>query len=376
MSSQTDDTASHEAPVLRAADDVWEIRGHREVVCAARDPERFSSSFSAHLHLPNGLDGELHGDFRALVEHYMTPQRTAALEPLLRAVANELIAERVADDGGPVRVDAVADLGAPFAVRAQTRWLGWPHTLEQTLLDWIDANHAASRSGVRARNAAVAAQFDAIIHSLLAPRRAAGDEAPDDVTTELMRDESLGRPLADEEIVSILRNWTGGDLGSLALCVGVIGQFLATNPALAGRIRSGVSRAELAAIVDEILRLDDPFVSSRRIAACPVELGGARIESGERVRLDWTVANLDPAAFSDPNAFDPDGNAEHNLVYGTGPHSCPGRALATAELCILVEELLAATERIEFDPLSAPDRAKPPTGGYARVPLLLWPRQP
>lgn len=361
----------------RAADGVWELRGHREVTAAARDPERFSSRFSAHLHLPNGLDGDDHRAFRALIERYMTSRRTAALEPVLSAVARELVGELAGGGSGrdgAVRLDAVAELGAPFAVRAQTRWLGWPPELEQTLLDWIDANHAASRSGVRARNDAVARQFDELIHSVLAPRRAAGDDAPDDVTTELMRDESLGRPLADEEIVSILRNWTGGDLGSLALCVGVIAHFLATNTAIFERIGSGIARGELAAIVDEILRLDDPFVSSRRVAGCPVELDGVPIAAGDRLRLDWAVANRDPAAFDDPELFDPVANAGRNLVYGAGPHHCPGRELATAELCILVEELSAWAERIELDPRSSPVRAEPPTGGFARVPLLVWPR--
>lgn len=373
MTSQPD-TSLSEPPVQRAVDGVWELRSHELVADAARDPERFSSRFSAHLHLPNGLDGEQHRAYRTLIDRYMTPGRVAALEPQLRRVARELVAELAgggSDRGAAVRLDAVAGLGAPFAVRAQTCWLGWPHELEQTLLDWIEANHEASRSGIRARNDAVAREFDGIIHSVLAPRRAAGDGAADDVTTELMRDEALGRPLTDEEIVSILRNWTGGDLGSLALCVGVIAHFLATNTAVFERIRSGIGRTELAAIVDEILRIDDPFLYSRRVTACPVDAGGTAIAAGERVRLDWAAANRDPGVFEQPERFDPAAHADRNLVYGAGPHHCPGRSLATTELCLLVEELVAASERIELDPAASPQRAEFPIGGYARVPLLI-----
>ena len=75
----------------------------------------------------------------------------------------------------------------------------------------------------------------------------------------------------------MLRNWTGGDLGSIALCVGVILHYLATNEALQDRLRSGVSDAELDATIDEILRIDDPFLSNRRITTCPVEVAGVRI---------------------------------------------------------------------------------------------------
>ena len=191
------------------------------------------------------------------------------------------------------------------------------------------------------------------------------------MTAELIADESLGRPLSDEELVSILRNWTGGDLGSLALCVGVVMHFLATHPAVAARIRAGVPTGKLGAIIDEILRIDDPFVASRRIAACPIETGGSRIETGEPIRRDWASANRDPDRFTDPLAFDPALNAAGNLVYGTGPHVCPGRALATLELCVLTEALVAATESIELDPGNEPVRSQPPAGGWERVPLLV-----
>lgn len=364
------------AALARAADGVWEVCGHAEVTRAARDPQRFSSRVSAHLQLPNGLDGAEHREYRALVDRYLTADRVRALEPMLRTVARELVGELFsfsgAGAGEPVAIDAVVDLGAPFAVRAQTRWLGWPAGLEPRLLAWMADNYAATRSGDTTRRAEVAHRFDAIIRSVLAPRRAAGARAPDDVTTELIRDESIGRPLEDDELVSILRNWTGGDLGSIALCVGVILHFLAAHRELQDRTRAGVGRTELGAIVDEILRRDDPFVANRRITTCPVELGGVRLAAGERLRLNWTAANVDPRAFAEPAGFDPVGHAAANVVYGTGPHVCPGRELATTELCILLEELFAAAGRIELDPAAAPRRAEPPVGGYARVPLLLW----
>ena len=46
-------------------------------------------------------------------------------------------------------------------------------------------------------------------------------------------------PLRDEEIVSIVRNWTGSDLGSIALCAGVLVSALTTMPSVAERLRVG-----------------------------------------------------------------------------------------------------------------------------------------
>ena len=87
--------------------------------------------------------------------------------------------------------------------------------------------------------------------------------------------------------------------------------------------------------------------------------------------MHWTSANRDAAVFSDPDAFDPAANAEHNLVYGIGPHVCPGRPLATLELRVAVQEALAATEWIDWAPGEQAEREVAPVGGYARVPVVL-----
>ena len=38
----------------------------------------------------------------------------------------------------PARVEAVTDLGAAYAVRLQSRWLGWDPALEPELLRWVE----------------------------------------------------------------------------------------------------------------------------------------------------------------------------------------------------------------------------------------------
>ncbi|MCY1157729.1 MAG: cytochrome [Citricoccus sp.] len=216
---------------------------HADVLAAAWDTEVFSSAVSRFLQLPNGLDGVEHAAFRRLIEPYFTDERMAALEPEVREVARQVCAEVVRAAGaGAVRCDAVSELGSRFAVRAMTRWLGWPADLEPTLLEWMADNQAATRSGRLDATADVARRYDEIIGSVLAPRRDGGDDPdgrPQDVTAELMRDQAPGRPLRDEELVSVLRNWTGGDLGSIALSLGVVLHYLATHRWLQDRVRSG-----------------------------------------------------------------------------------------------------------------------------------------
>ena len=353
-------------PVAHGSDGTWTLFTHADVTAAALDHETFSNAVSRHLQVPNGLDGDEHTALRAVVNKYFTPDRMQAVEPALRQVAADLVAELDVPGG----LDAV-EVGSRFAVRAQSVWLGWPADLEDELLQWMADNHAATRSRDRARTAEVAQRFDAIIRSLTDARRHAGADAPADVTTDLVREQVDGRALTDEEIVSILRNWTGGDLGSMALCAGVVLTYLADHPDLQARLRSGVSDHELDSVLDEILRIDNPFVSNRRVATTPVTVGGRHIAAGDTVLLNWTSANRDPETFGDPDAFDPDANAPHNLVYGIGKHVCPGRPLATLELRVLTRAILNATAAVEPDPERPREREEPPLGGFAVAPLRL-----
>src|SRR5699024_7534567 len=212
--------------------DAWMLRGHQVVREAALDDVTFSSKVSRFLQVPNGMDGEEHDRFRALTDRYLTDERVHALEPVFTEIAEHVVSDAI-DRGGIA--DAVG-LGAQFAVRASSAWLGWPASIEAELLDWVRANWEATRSGQFARTAAVAAWYNSIISALIATRK---KTPTDDVTSELMRDEFLGRSLTEEEITSILRNWTGGDLGSMALCVGVVLAYLADEPELQELLRSG-----------------------------------------------------------------------------------------------------------------------------------------
>jgi cytochrome P450 len=354
--------------VVRNVQGEWVLLSHELVVQAALDHDRFSSAVSSHLHVPNGLDSAEHTAYREALDRFFTPEALAPFHDDFRAVAAHLIASLLRGRS----VDAVSEIGTRFAVRAQSTWLGWPVELEERLVAWVAENHAATRSGDTSWTKQVAADFDALIQSVLEPRRgAASGGGADDVTDKLMRTEVNGRPLTDAEIVSVLRNWTGGDLGSIALCVGVLVHYLATHSDLQDRMRAGVSDAELDATLDEILRIDDPFVSNRRITTCPVALGGAELPEGARVKLHWTSANRDEAVFGHPDILDPSGNAGRNLVYGIGKHACPGRLLATLEMRIAVRELLAATASIALDPQRRSKRAVSPVGGWAKVPVVL-----
>ncbi len=371
MSSPSGPRPQHQAVRLTA---------HADVVAAATDPCSFSSATSRHLHVPNTMDGQEHAVFRAIVDSYMTDAKVADLEPMFGQVAENIVANLPRNRP----VDAMGDLGAPFAVRAQCLWLGWPLDLEDELLGWMADNHAATRAQIPQQNAEVAAAFDAIVRRQVEAREAAraadpGRE-PQDVTEQLLLEQVHDRPLSTPEIVSMLRNWTAGDLSSLSQCVGVVVRRLADEPRLQARVRALVAgldaysthRAELDAIIDECLRIEDPFVSNRRVATCPVTLpSGTTVQADTPIVLDWAQANRDPAVFGNPDEFNPEGNRARNVVYGAGPHVCPGRGLSTAELRAVIVALMRGTNNLLPDPKSRPVPEELPLAGWSSVPVVL-----
>ena len=338
---------------------------HADVVTAASDPATFSSAVSAHRMAPNSLDQPEHSAFRAVIDRFFTPERMEALEPRVRRIAHNIIAALPRG----ATVDAVAEIGYPLAVRAQADWLGW-QGIEDELLAWMAENHSATRSRDRPRTIAVAAAFDEIVLAQVRRRRQMGDAAPKDPTTELLAVTVEGEFLPDADIVSILRNWTAGDLGSMAAAVGVVLYFLAMNPEVQDALRADAGN--LAGAIEEMLRIDDPFLVSRRITTGTTRLAGHVLEPGTRIYLNWTSANRDESVFRNPNAYRPEEHAPHNLVYGTGMHVCPGRPLATMELVVAVQTLLGMTARFDLAVDAKPIRETYPLGGWRQVPLRLY----
>ena len=361
--------------------DTVRLTRHADVVAAANDAQAFSSRTSSHLHVPNGMDGDEHRAYRAVVDRQLTPRIVAELQPMLDEAARTIVAALAP---GTV-FDAVDDLGAAFAVRAQCRWLGWPVEVEDELRAWMARNYAAAREPDPAVNARIAAEFDDLVNRQVTAHRAMrgpGLPVVDDATHRLLDERVHDRPLTNDEIVSILRNWTAGDLGSMARCVGVVVHRLAQHPrwqqrlrALARGVRGGgsdalVQRHKFDAILGECLRIDDPFVANKRVTTCPVTTpSGMEIAEGTSVLLDWTAANVDPAVFTDH--FDPRAHGQHNLVFGIGPHVCPGRDLSYAELRAVIMALLEGSSLIEPARDQHPTRFDPPLGGWATMPVVL-----
>jgi cytochrome P450 len=341
----------------------WSLFRHADVVDALTDPDTFSSVVSLHPGVPSGFDPPRHTAYRSIIDPYFAPDQMKKFEPACRELASELVGAIPRE----AEVDFVEQIALPFALRAQRTWLGWPIETEAVLREWIVRSSEATHGGDRSQLALVAQEFDETIRTVLDSVREGSDAG--EVTTRLLAEQIDGLPLNDEELVSILRNWTVGELGSISASVGIIAHYLATHQNLQDHLRG--TPGDLPAAIDEMLRIDPPLITSRRTTTRAVTLSGRTIAAGERVSLFWASADRDEDVFGDPDEFHPEANAADNLLYGRGIHYCPGAPLARLELLVLVEELFSGTDRIIPARNSQPPRARYPAGGFESLPLIV-----
>lgn len=358
------DEVRRRCPVAWSEQLHWSLFRHDDVMRALRDHAAFSNAVSSYLSVPNGMDPPEHTGYRRIIDPYFAPERMDAFEPACRAIAIDLIQSL------PSEAEIVSMLAEQFALRAQCAFLDWPVELHEPLREWTRKNHEATRRRDRAAMAAVALEFDGYIREVLAKRRSDG-ASRDDVAARLLTEQVRGEYLTEEEIVSILRNWTVGELATIAACIGILAHYVAEHPALQTQLRE--RPALLPAAIDEILRIHAPLISSRRITTTPVTLQGRELGARERVTLMWASANRDETVFGDPDEFRLDRDPSLNLLYGAGLHVCPGAPLARMELRIVMEELLRRTSAIAPATIP-PTRAVYPAAGFSSLHLRIQAR--
>jgi len=343
----------------------WSLFRHEDITRVLHEHETFSNSVSQHLSVPNGMDPPEHTAYRRIIEPYFAVDRVNAFESACREIVAALVQNALARG----EVELMADFALPFAVRVQCAFLGWPPTLHEPLIRWTRKNYEATIAQDRQAMSEIAREFESFIDDILATRVQVGAKPEDDVTAALMHEKVWGRPLSNEEIASILRNWTVGELGTISAAVGILVHYLAQQTELQKQLRAEPSL--LPAAIDEILRIHGPLVANRRVTTRPVSIGGRKIDAGSRISLIWVSANRDGRVFEDPDTFRLGRDPAKNLLYGAGIHVCPGAPLARMELRVIMEELLKRTTAIDPVPGKLPTNAVYPASGFAALPLRI-----
>ena len=122
-----------------------------------------------------------------------------------------------------------------------------------------------------------------------------------------------------------------------------------TNLLASTLLRLDAKERRLGGVVEEVVRLDTPFIGFFRTATCPVSMGGVKIAEGDHLFLDYAAGNRDPKVFTED--FDPGRpSVPGHLGFGHGPHYCLGAQLAKLEGRIVAEELLDRSSEVAEQP--------------------------
>jgi cytochrome P450 len=127
-------------------------------------------------------------------------------------------------------------------------------------------------------------------------------------------------------------------------------KVLATQGDLQQQIRRNPDL--LNSFIEEVLRLETPFMGHFRQTKKAVSIAGITIPKDARLMLMWSSVNRDETIFNSPDEIilQRDQKAQKHFSFGYGVHNCLGAHLARTEIKLALEELLKRTTSLNIDP--------------------------
>mgnify|MGYP001247282511 CR=1 FL=1 len=358
-----------EAPVHHLAErDLWVVTRWADCMAVLEAPRQWSSARGNFINdLPQraGLtmattDPPRHSELRGLVEAAFTPERIAALEPVVRATAQHLVGG-LRGAGG---CEFVGQFAAPLTASLMGQLFGVPREDLGRLGAWLAAAVHTRESDP---GGAPPPEFGLIFGYIAEMVRARRAEPGADLTSALTLIERDGGRLSDEEIVITVGTMVAAAIQSTNMQLGNVVVALARHPEQRAAVRA--HPALIPAMLEEAVRWDTALQGLLRTASEDGELGGVRIPAGASLFVSFGAANRDPAQFADPERFDIARPIERHLGYGWGPHQCIGRPLARLAMRVAFEELLPALGDYELVPGEAQRTRNPNLRGFQRLPI-------
>jgi cytochrome P450 len=316
----------------------WVVTRYEDVLQVAQDWATFSSADGltvprapiAVRNLPVEVDPPLHRVYKRLINAYFTPVAVAPWEQRTRALATRLI-DAFIEEG---RCEFMDDFARRYPARSF-----FELALNAPEGDIDRVAYMASKSSVPNDPEAAEcwAGLSQWISSFVEQRRS---QAPrEDVVDGVLNAEIEGRPITDEEIVGIVQLLILGGLETTAGALGLAMLRFCDQPEIPALLQSQPDLVPAA--VEELLRLDGPFIAIARTATRDVEIGGQRIAPGDKVIIYWAAADRDAAEFRHPDTFALDRRHNRHLAFGAGPHRCAGSNLARMNMRIALTEIVA-----------------------------------
>jgi len=324
----------------------WAVSRYADVDFIFRNPRLFSSGLwntaaSGDLVVVPEAPGLLsmdppdHTRMRKLANKGFTPRLIRAMEPRVRAITQDLLKSLT----GQVEADLVPALSVPLPIIVIAEMLGIELARQSDFKRWSDdAVRSLNRptdEGIRAEIRQSISEFRTYLGNMITKRRT---EPGDDLITAFVQAEEEHQTLSPIEILGLTVLLLAAGNETTTNLIGNAVLALLDHPEELAKVRA--ERANVSALVEEVLRYDSPVQVVYRQATQDVELEGGKLPAGATVLLLLGAANRDERKFPDPDRFDVTRNAQDHVAFGYGIHYCLGAPLARLEGRIALEALL------------------------------------
>jgi cytochrome P450 len=310
--------------------DIQEVTRHRDIFSSA------AGVLLPPLHgapplLPMESDPPEHDEFRRLLLPLFKPAAISALEPIVRTLAQKLIANFEATGSA----DIYALLAKPLPMELITGLLGIQEDPE--FWEWVDILVYGRLVPERESEAKeVSAKILDLFRGAIRARQAA--PGGKDVISVLLTGSVEGRPYTEDEILNQCFFLLIAGLENTAFAIRAAILHLAKVPS--DREYLVANPSAITGFTEECLRFYAPVTGLARTATQSVNVHGRHVSAGEKILLLFAAANRDPKVFSNPSIFDIERKGNRHIAFGAGPHRCLGSNLARLEVEAAIRELL------------------------------------
>jgi cytochrome P450 len=321
----------------------WAVTRHEDVKAVSRNAALFSSrptimiddgtamDLGDHTMMLT-MDPPRHTRYRKLVAPRFLRGAVGRMRPEIERLAAEIV-DGVADQDEFDLVEDVAGLLPSYVI---AEMLGIPRQDGVELYRLTEAIHADPASQPEgAGQAAVFAMFSYASGVWNAKRAHPGD----DLASALVNAEVDGHQLdeTDFSLFFLLLVDAGGDTTRNLVAGGMDALF--EHPRERERLTANLGLLPTA--IEELLRWTSPVIYMRRTATADTELGGRKIEAGQKVVMYYGAANRDPRAFDEPDRLDVTRTPNDHVAFGGGgQHFCLGAQVARVEIEAMFRQLL------------------------------------
>lgn len=278
--------------------------------------------------LPIEADDPYHKELRRPLNIALSPKGVAELSTRARDICIQLI-----DDlKGRGACDFIRDFSLKMPMELFLRLVDLPSSDREYLLGLA---HDTLKVADPARRHAAIEELNRYISGWVDKRLV---EPGEDFLSTVVNMEIDGRSLTQVERVGYMTTLMLGGLDTVGGMMGMTAMHLATHDAHRRHLRDHPE--DIPAAIEELLRRY-PLSTFARYVTRDSELGGVRLNEGDRIMLPTIAHGMDEQQWEEPLAVDFGRNTRNHLTFGSGTHRCPGANLARAELRIFIEEWLA-----------------------------------